>query len=59
MKVHSKDKTKTYEYDYKMIFVREKIKDELKNYCKERGVTYTQAITNWLKKDNVETKILK
>ena len=51
MKVHSKDKTKTYEYDYKMIFVREKIKDELKNYCKERGVTYTQAITHWLKKE--------
>lgn len=52
MKVRSKDKTKTYEYDYKMIFVRESIRTELKDYCKTRGITYTQAITRWLKDEN-------
>lgn len=51
MKIHSKDKSKTYEYDYKMIFLREKTKNELKDYCKEQGITYTQAIRHWLKKE--------
>lgn len=51
MKVPSKDGKKIYEYDYKMVFVRQKIKDELKQYCKDRKITYTQAITNWLRKE--------
>ena len=51
MKVQSKDKQKTYEYDYKMILVYGKVRAELKKYCKDKKITYTQAITNWLRKE--------
>jgi hypothetical protein len=51
MKVQSKDGQKTYEYDYKMILVYGKVRTELKKYCKDKKITYTQAITNWLRKE--------
>lgn len=51
MKVQSKDGQKTYEYDYKMILIYGKVRAELKKYCKDRKITYTQAITNWLRKE--------
>ena len=52
MKVKSKNGEKSYEYDYKMILVYAKVRQQLKDYCKKNGKTYSQVISQWLKQEN-------
>ena len=52
MKVKSKNGEKSYEYDYKMILVYGKVRQQLKDYCKKKGKTYSQVISHWLNQEN-------
>jgi|APGre2960657468_1045069.scaffolds.fasta_scaffold81358_4 hypothetical protein len=52
MKVHSKNGKKSYEYNYKMIPIYSDTKEQLKEHCKKKDMTYTEVIKEWLNKKN-------